>query len=112
MTRKISIHNLYKISKIIVIVISLISLSYAVFVHSRLEEINKTYVREIYRCMDLFAGNNPEKYCDHWHKYLGDANNAVVYGYLLGIGLPVLFFGGRFVIDYIAPKVEDKSSKK
>lgn len=108
MKRQFRGDRLYKIVKIIVLIISFISLIYAFYVQSQLPKISKTFVEEMHNCTRMFSDNNPEKNCKMWNEYLSGANNAVVFGYLIGIGLPLVFFGGGVLINYLFPKEKTK----
>ncbi len=86
------------------ILISLTLLFSATYVNESLREMNRIYVD----CVDVFSNNYADKECGNWRIYVNYMNKVVLYGYLLGLGIPLVLFGFKPLFNFIAPEKEKK----
>jgi hypothetical protein len=103
MARKFNSHNTNKLLTRIVLLVTFLSLAYFAYLFIRDAEVNRTYLESIGTC-----GSGEEWCYAIWHKYLDDFRSAQQWSAVIGFGLPILFFGGKALINYIAPEHKDK----
>lgn len=104
MTRKLDTNRLNKLIERIVIIVSLLFVGYFLFSLTREDYVIRTYTESIGTC------SIGQEWCfDIWHGYLDDFRNAQLWSSIIGFGLPVVFFGGRALFNYLVPVTSKKS---
>lgn len=97
MSRKIDTKRLNKIITILVIIISLVSLAYFAYSFTQESYVSSTFTESIHTC-------DGESWCHQiWQDYLNDFRQMQMASGLLGIGLPIIFFGGKLLFNYLFP---------
>ncbi len=103
MARKFDKTRFNKLVEKIVIIITLISAVYFIYLLTRDGAVNQTYLERIRTC-----GTGDEVCYAIWHGYLNDFREAQKWSLIVGLGLPSLFFGGKALINYLAPEQKEK----
>lgn len=83
----------------VVILVSVISMAYFTYLFTQDTVVNKIYLNRIDSCSD-----GQELCYAIWYKWLANFRLAQLLSAIIGISLPVLFFGGRALVNYIAPE--------
>jgi hypothetical protein len=109
--RKFDSGRLYKLIKGLVIVISVISLLLAINSYRQIGYVQKTYVKELDNCNKIYGNQDAIMCLSSWNDYLRTFNNWMSTFFLVGIGLPIVFFGGCLVYKYVFP-VKEKATKE
>jgi len=104
MSRKINFQRVNKLLNIIVIGITIISLTYFTFLGIKESNAIRMYSEGVNWC------SFGQEWCyAFWHKYLSDYRNAQLWSLIIGICLPIVFFGGKAIVNYIT--TEDKKQR-
>jgi len=98
--RKFNPARLYKLSKIIVTIISVLFFIYFVFLLVRYDQASQVRSDLLHKCIPPV----PSSICiDLFNKNLQDYENAMKLSALLGIGLPILFYVSITLYRYLFP---------
>jgi len=110
MKRKIDSNRVYKLVRFIVILISVLSIIYSLFFAFTLNKREKMAIDSKEECLIVYYDNdNKQSFCSFYWKNFMEENEVMDKSFWIGIGLPIVFFGGKALINYVAPK---KISKK
>ena len=102
MVRKLNTKNLYKLVERIVLSIAVLAIIYFIYLWNTEEAVMSAYIAGIYSCP-----NGLESCYTIWHDYLSNYRAAQMYSAFFGFVLPILFFVGRMIVNYVFP-VEKK----
>jgi hypothetical protein len=108
--RKFSSARLYKLTKGIVIAISILALLLAVYSFSQLGDVKRIYSEELKKCFSL-TGDSYFTCMSVWGNYQSNFYFMMFKLFGFGIGLPIIFFGGRWVYKFVFP-VKEKTKKE
>jgi len=91
--------------KTAVIIISATSLAVALLNYRGLDSINSIYTTEYKNCVNLM-GNTPKAMtaCSESLKAVKEQSNRIYYGVMIGLGLPVIYFGSKFILNSVEAK--------
>jgi len=101
MTRKINTRNLNTVLEVVGISVALLAIVYFIFLWTREDSIMNAYSVGIHLCP-----SGMESCYAIWHKYLDDYRNAQMYSGFLGFVVPVMFYAGKMLFNYIYPEIE------
>ena len=104
MAREFRGDRLYRILKWVVIVVSVISLAVAIFGLINYDETSATFSEEIGKCFNIDDKIYQADCTRIWNGYLDGAYNQIHWSLIIAIGLPILFFGGTIIYNYLLPK--------
>lgn len=107
MTRKLDTSRVYKVIRFLVILISVSCLLYALYVITNHEEMVERATKFTDECV-----KKHENLCSIYYENLTKIETLATNSLLTGVGLLACFYGGGVLIDYIAPKIESKPTKK
>lgn len=108
MARKVNYRNINKLLTSLVILISIVSFSYFVYLSSMSDSVSRNFVENIGTCSTI----DRENCVRIWQKYLSDFRTAQLWSGVIGIGLPIIFFGGKVLLNYIAPEIPEEKKVK
>jgi hypothetical protein len=108
--RKFDSGRLYKLTKMIVITISILALLLAVYCFFQLGDVNRIYSEELKKCFSQ-TGDSYLICMGAWGDYQSNFYIMTFKLFGIGIGLPIIFFGGRAVYKYVFP-VREKTKKE
>lgn len=111
MARKLDSGRLYGLIKILVIGISLLSLFVAVSNHLTQNENETKWLAEQKNCIAKYQPTQVRPFdalmtCSFYYDMISDQAKRVWFGYGIGVGLPILFFGVTSLGNYLFPKKE------
>lgn len=97
--------RLNKIIKLLVNIVSVLSLVILGLLIFNFEKIQQQNIRFHDECMKSFAGNRElmSSCIDTWLKANKDQDDSVRNFAFLGLGLPFLYYGGRTLYRYLFP---------
>jgi hypothetical protein len=101
MTRKFNAKNLNKLIKGTVIFIAFLAIAYFVFLYFKEDSIMEHYSSGIEGCP-----SGMESCYAIWHKYLDDYRKAQLYSGLFGFAMPLFFYIGKKIFNYIYPEIK------
>lgn len=101
MTRKINTGNLSKLINRAVISVALLAIIYFIYLWPKEASVMKAFTDGIYSC----PGGMESCYAI-WHKYLNDYRNAQIYSAFFGFIMPIIFYVGKAIFNYIYPEVK------
>jgi hypothetical protein len=106
MKRKIDSNRIYKLVRVIVVVVSVMATL-----------IGVVSIVNFNKYMDTMDGYSHSQCsgnvdCDIYYiNLMGDYEKTTYCSILIGLGLPIIFFGGKALINYIAPVVKKQNEK-
>lgn len=99
MARKFSTQNTNKLLTRLVILASVLSLAYFAYLLTQDSEVNRIYSDRVATC-----GTGQEWCYAICHNYLANFRAAQQWSAIIGVGFPILFFGGKALLNYIVPE--------
>ena len=114
MARKLDTARTYKVLKFIVLTVSILSLLVAIWSTIRFDSAYEVTRDILDSCLD-FEYKTGTSYTNCEADYSNDLQwlrNMQIYPFIISVVLPVLFFGGNALLNYIAPKEETDNGKK
>jgi len=103
MSRKLDTKRLYKLSKIIVNIVTIYSLVVGGVGLYRLNDFNLKMLKEFRTC-SLTASGSPMQACGFYLDIMSEHEQEVINLLLLGIFTPLIFYGGGALIRYLFPE--------
>ncbi len=100
MARKFNTKNLKKLVERTVLFVALLAILYFAYLWIREDSVMQAYSSGIDGC-----STGMESCYAIWHQYLTDYRNAQVYSGFFGFIMPVLFYLGKMLVNYIYPEV-------
>lgn len=103
--RVLDVKRLQHLIKVSVIILSLASLVVALLNYKNLSSVSTAYIKEHRECVATL-GNTPEAIvsCGGWMEAVNKQSDRVFYGVVIGLGLPIVFFGSKILVEYLAPR--------
>jgi len=106
MKRQFRGNRLYKLVKIIVLIITIFCLTLGIYAFSGRSKIMMMYLDRHYDC--IHNGGFSADICMDYLKQMGNYDSWM-WGYLaIGALSPIVFFGGGILINYLFPKKDKK----
>ena len=108
--RKFRGDRLYKIIKIVVNVVIVATLILGVIMSTNSEKRTLHLLEENRKCLGQYSGNQEmiNYTCYVYLDMLEDYRMQEATYWKIGIGLPILFYGGGALINYLFPKKNEK----
>ncbi len=97
--RKFDSHRLYKLSKWIIIVISVLSLFLGLYLYNQIQTNVTLHIWE-----DVCRGNADFRCMGYGFAQINQETNVMWWSLIIGIGLPIIFFGGIKLFKYLFPE--------
>jgi hypothetical protein len=106
MDRKFRKDRFYKIVKAIVNIVTAFCLILGILLFIKKEQTTLYFLDGHTKCIEENKGNEEliRIFCDNYLDLLTDFEKQLVRYWIIGIGLPVIFYGGGFLINYLYPK--------
>lgn len=102
MSRKFHSDRLYKVLKIAILIVSIPLLLYAIYWSLKYEGYAHQMYLEYGKCADMLPAEECAKIW--FDDTLSPLQTTLWFSWVLGLGLPILFFGGKKLLDYVYPK--------
>jgi len=106
MKRKIDTNRVYKLVRGIVVIVSAIAILIGVIWLITFNKNMEIFNGYLTRC--LREGLTT---CGYEFSLMSNYKNTIYCSFLIGSGLPIIFFGGKALINYIAPVVKKQNEK-
>jgi uncharacterized membrane protein SpoIIM required for sporulation len=112
MTRKIDFSRVHKVVRFLIIIISVLTLLIGIYSTIKIPELLKLQEESYITCLAKFE-HSPDQhyYCSVFLEMNNDVFKIMTYSLFIGIGLPIVFFGGGKLINYFAPVAKSKKDK-
>lgn len=103
MKRKLDLNRIYKLVRSLIIITSVIILLFAIYLKITFPDFEKFTTETFKDCVNnLGLGIGCNVYLD----MAVNQNKKIINLFIIGLGLPAIFFGGKGLINYIAPVVK------
>lgn len=99
MARKFDTRRADKLLTRVIIISSVIMLIYFLYTLTQEQYVMKSYLDGVASCL-----TNDEGCIRIWHNYLNDFRNTQFVSAVVGIGLPIIYFLGSRMLNYLFPK--------
>ncbi len=106
MVRKINTDRVYKLVRNIVVTISILALIIGSYYALNFNNFSAKYLAEHDKCFDNYweTIKRVPEFCSFYMNELSRIYHTIWISILVGIGLPSIFFGGNYLVNYLAPK--------
>lgn len=102
--------RLYKLIRLLVNTVTVISLILGALMLANSEKSNLYLLGEQRECLEQYKGNTNmiDSLCFIYTDIMADNDRLLTIYWSVGLGLPLLFYGGAFLTNYLFPKKNEE----